>query len=131
MTRPVGATVVVCAYTERRLEQLVAAAAEAVPGAAYRSVLSVGGRAADQALLGQEARAVNLQGVMRVAAGGGEAMSGRPVLLVDDLLTTGATLLEAARALRAEGVVVAGAVVVAATRRNPPRDALGIVRRVR
>lgn len=116
---------------DRPLEQLVAAAAEAVPGAAYRSVLSARGRAADQALLGQEARAVNLQGVMRVAAGGGEALRGRPVLLVDDLLTTGATLLEAARALRAEGVVVAGAVVVAATRRNPPRDALGIVRRVR
>lgn len=115
---------------DRPLEQLVAAASGEVAGASYRSVLTTRGRPADQALLGQEARAVNLRGAMRVTSRGAcEHLRGRPVLLVDDLLTTGATLVEAARALRSEGVEVAGAVVVAATRRNSPRGALGNHRR--
>jgi len=42
------------------------------------------------------------------------AASGRPVILVDDIVTTGATLSAAATALRRAGVGVAAAAAIAA-----------------
>lgn len=68
-------------------------------------VRAVSGR--DQEELGREARAANLAGSM---AG---RPSPRPVVVVDDVVTTGASLREAVRALRAAGVVVVGAAVIA------------------
>ncbi len=74
-------------------------------------------RVADQAGLSSAERAANLAGSLRVA----EGAKGPPVasvLLVDDIVTTGATLLEASRALRSAGWSVPLAVTVAATRRR-------------
>ncbi|MCU1421759.1 MAG: phosphoribosyltransferase [Microbacteriaceae bacterium] len=67
----------------------------------------------EQKTLGRSARAENLAGT--IGARGG--MRGRRVLLVDDVVTTGATLLEAARALRAADAEVVGAAVLASTPR--------------
>jgi predicted amidophosphoribosyltransferase len=65
----------------------------------------------DSAGLGIDARSANLAGAL--AAGGGPA--GAVAVLVDDVVTTGATLAEAHRALRAAGWPVASAAVLAAT----------------
>ncbi|MEV0198239.1 phosphoribosyltransferase family protein [Nonomuraea sp. NPDC050691] len=100
-------------------------------------------RVADQAGLSAAERAANLAGSLRVAAPPGRPLTapsgprphgmvsalhdhgsdkfrtlGTPVVLVDDLVTTGATLAEAARALREWGADVVCAATVAATRRR-------------
>ena len=67
---------------------------------------------ADSAGLGLRERAENLHHALAARPG-----EGRVALLVDDIVTTGATLGEAERALQAAGWAVAGAVVVAATPR--------------
>ncbi|WP_399885771.1 ComF family protein [Streptomyces sp. BBFR51] len=57
---------------------------------------------ADQSGLDARQRLANLAGALAVAPGGGGLLrGGGPVVLVDDLMTTGASLSEAARAVRA------------------------------
>ncbi|MFG3103023.1 ComF family protein [Streptomyces sp. NPDC048182] len=57
---------------------------------------------ADQSGLAARERLENLRGALAVVRGGGRLLSGGgPVVLVDDLMTTGASLAEAARAVRA------------------------------
>ena len=72
----------------------------------------------DSAGLSAASRRDNLHGALVVPAAMRQHVQGRPVVLADDLITTGATLAEAARALRAAGAHVAGAAVVAATMRK-------------
>jgi ComF family protein len=75
-------------------------------------------RVADQSRLDSAARTLNLTSALAVDARLWPALAGRRVVLVDDLVTTGATLAEAARALRAAGIEPVGAAVIAATLRR-------------
>jgi predicted amidophosphoribosyltransferase len=75
-------------------------------------------------------RAQRVRGSMRARSGPGVPdLRGHPCIIVDDVLTTGATLAEAARALREAGAVVRGAVVLAATRPPVLSDSGGPTRR--
>lgn len=66
-----------------------------------------------QKLLGVEDRATNMRGSLRART----PLGGRRFLIIDDVLTTGATLAEAARAIRAAGGEVVGAATLAFTPR--------------
>lgn len=82
----------------------------------------------DSAGLTAPERAENLAGAFTVAPTYRPRAASGPLLLVDDLMTTGATLAEAARALRAAGMPAVGGAVVAHARRRLPPD-LGLVTR--
>jgi predicted amidophosphoribosyltransferase len=71
-------------------------------------------RPADQAGLSADARQANLRGAMRARW---LEPSGQ-VVVVDDVVTTGATVREAQRALEAAGMTIAGIAAVAATQRH-------------
>lgn len=111
---------------------LLAGAVRQLPGTKMADVLASGGRAMSwpaaplhgprgggQKGLGRGARVSRVRGSMRVRRTGA---AGRRCIIIDDVLTTGATLSEAARALDAGGAMVAGAVVLAAAR--PPDAAV-------
>ncbi|UNK69689.1 phosphoribosyltransferase family protein [Microbacterium sp. H1-D42] len=85
--------------------------------AAQRSqrMLVAARRTGDQRGLGRDARARNVAGSMRARR---TLPRDARVVIVDDVLTTGATLDEAARALRAAGLQPICAVTLAATPRH-------------
>lgn len=74
----------------------------------------------DQAGLGAEARWANLEGAFRSTGTlrGARAGTGADIVVVDDILTTGATVTEALRALCAAGHRPVGVAVVATTPRH-------------
>jgi len=87
-------------------------------GSLRRHPLRFTRRPADQAGLGVAEREANLHGSLVARAD----LSGRRVLVVDDVLTTGATLREACRAIRAAGgEAVACAVLTAVPARGRGR----------
>jgi predicted amidophosphoribosyltransferase len=57
-----------------------------------------------QVRLGPKERQANVEGSFRVLPSAGSRIRGRDVILVDDVLTTGATALSATAALGEEGV---------------------------
>ncbi|MEE6389457.1 ComF family protein [Microbacterium paraoxydans] len=84
-------------------------------GADPQRVLTLTRRVRDQRELAAPDRAANVRGAMRSRRSG----LGAPAVVVDDVITTGATLDEAARALVVAGFVVVGAVALAATPKSP------------
>jgi ComF family protein len=83
---------------------------------AARTLVHRGGPT-DQKSLGSAERAANRMGAFAATA----PLRGRRFVLVDDVVTTGATLREAARAIRAAGGEVVGAAALADTpRMHPP-----------
>jgi hypothetical protein len=63
---------------------------------------------ADQSGLNSRERLENLAGALELVPGGAGLLREGPVVLVDDLMTTGASLREAARAVRAASVAGSG-----------------------
>lgn len=84
-------------------------------GVAAAPLLRPARATADQRDLGRAARGENARGSLRALPAEGLA-----VVVVDDVVTTGATLHEAVRALHAAGATVVAAATVAATPRRLP-----------
>ncbi|PJJ02313.1 putative amidophosphoribosyltransferase [Streptomyces sp. 2333.5] len=83
-------------------------------GARVLAVLRQRRAVADQAGLSARQRLENVAGALEVPGVARRLLAGLPAVLVDDLVTTGATLAEAARAMAVAGGRVVGAAVVAA-----------------
>jgi predicted amidophosphoribosyltransferase len=86
--------------------------------AAVLPVLRQRRRVADQAELNTADRRTNLAGSLEVPDRLRRLIRDRPVVLVDDVVTTGATLTEGARALSEAGVADVVAATIAATARR-------------
>ena len=131
-----GAALLVCvpstraAAARRGGDHVVRLASRAAPvcGVAVgRGLLQVRGDVLDSAGLGAVDRASNLSGAMRAVRGPSSRrrLPTRRLIVVDDIVSSGSTMLEAARALTAAGWPVAGAVALAAT---PPAGSGASVR---
>ncbi|WP_308424180.1 ComF family protein [Streptomyces daqingensis] len=77
------------------------------------AVLRHGRAVADQAGLTARQRLANLDGALEIVPDGERLLGEGVTVLVDDLMTTGASLAEAGRAVRVRGRVPTAAAVVA------------------
>src|SRR5215813_11674995 len=110
-------------YWARRFNQSALLAEAIAKASGVRVVLGALKRVKatpQQVGLSQSARALNVQGAFQVSASGKAAIAGRRLVLVDDVITTGATIDACARALLRAGAadvsVLAFARVVAGAR---------------
>lgn len=92
--------------------KMARALARRLPGASYRELLKSARVRLDQVGLNPSGRLKNLEGAFRADLRGFHDRA-RPIVLVDDVLTSGATMAEAIASLRANGVEVAGFFVFA------------------
>lgn len=79
------------------------------------SVLRITKRVSDQTGLSEIQRSSNLAGAFRVTARDHQAL---PIILIDDVITTGSTLREAVRALQESNLTVLGAATACASERR-------------
>lgn len=90
-------------------------------GKPYQPLLLVRRRATpSQGRLSRQRRKLNVAGAFAVPAAARPALKGRRVLLVDDVLTTGATLSACARSLKRAGAASVDALVLARVVRARP-----------
>ncbi|WP_347350256.1 phosphoribosyltransferase family protein [Intrasporangium sp.] len=75
----------------------------------------------DQSRLGSAARRANVSGAFTVRRAWRPLVTGRDCVVVDDLMTTGATIADCARALRGAGAAGVRGVTIAAPRRRAGR----------
>lgn len=102
------------AYRRRGYDPVALLASRAGPPLARELVQVRGG--GTQKALGLEERAANRVGAFRAR----RALDGRRFIIVDDVVTSGATILEAARTVREAGGEVLGAATLAFTPRLLP-----------
>jgi predicted amidophosphoribosyltransferase len=71
----------------------------------------------DQTELTQSQRELNLSGAFKVAP---DFFTVKPIIIIDDVITTGSTLREAVRALKERNLTVLGAATACASQRRLP-----------
>lgn len=82
-----------------------------------KSILTLRRRVKDQSGLSESQRHENLAGAFKVIEGFDSQI---PIIVIDDVITTGTTLREAVRALKERNLTVLGAATACASRRRLP-----------